>query len=153
MTQWTIRTGLLLVEGHLVPVNLHTVAEVHPQLGLLLRGHSLPALLNTGEGGVRDGMVGGKTSLQGVHGGRASAEDGRGARHSASDGAKKHCAAGGRWYHHVEIESIGYKNGMTGASKVWDHGRTRSGGGESGGGGDGERGESCGLRWKVEDPD
>lgn len=118
-----------------MPVNLHAIAELHPQLGLLLRRHALPALLDTGEGRVRDGMVGGKASLQGVQRGNGtSAGGGRGARHSTSDGAKKHCAAGGRWQHHVENESIGYKNEMTGASKVWDHGRTRSGGGESGGG-------------------
>lgn len=90
-----------------MPVDLHTVTEVHPQLGLLLRGHALPALLDASDGRVRDGMVRSKASLQSIHRGNwAGADGGSAARSSASDGAKKHCAAGGRWRHHVEIESI-----------------------------------------------
>lgn len=81
-----------------MPVNLHAVAELHPQLGLLLRGHALPALLNAGESGVGDGMGGGSAGLQEVHRSNRGSTDGRGAaRNSARDGAKKHCAAGGRW--------------------------------------------------------
>ena len=102
-----VRTSLLLLNGHLVPVDLHAVTERHPQLGLLLRGHTLPTLLDAGKGRVRDGMVRSRTGLQGVQRGDwASADGGRAARDSASDGAKKHCAAGGRWQHHVENESI-----------------------------------------------
>lgn len=87
-----------------MPVDLHAVTELHPELGLLLRGHALPALLDVGEGRVWDGMVRSSASLQGVHRGSRGSTDGRGAaRDSARDGAKKHCAAGGRWQHHVEI--------------------------------------------------
>lgn len=102
-----VHTGLLLLEGHLVPVNLHTVTELHPQLGLLLRGHALPALLDAGQGRVRDGVVGRSAGLHSIQRGQwAGTDGGRAARSSASDGAKKHCAAGGRWEHHVENESI-----------------------------------------------
>lgn len=97
-------TGLLLLEGQRVPVDLHAVTELHPELGLLLRGHDLPALLDVGEGRVGDSMVRSSAGLQGVHRGSRGSTDGRGAaRDSARDGAKKHCAAGGRWQHHVEI--------------------------------------------------
>lgn len=99
-----VRTGLLLLEGQLVPVDLHTVTELHPELGLLLRGHALPALLDVGEGRVGDSMVRGSAGLQGVHRGSRGSTEGRGAaRDSARDGAKKHCAAGGRWEDHVGI--------------------------------------------------
>ena len=49
-------TGLLLLQGHLGPVNLHAVSEGHPEVGLLLRRHGLPSLLNVGEGRVGDGV-------------------------------------------------------------------------------------------------
>lgn len=94
----TVRTGLLLLDGQLVPVSLHAVTELHPQVGLLLGGKTLPALLDASESRVSDGMVGGSANFQGVQRGNwAGAEGGLSARHSASDGAKKHCAAGGRW--------------------------------------------------------
>jgi hypothetical protein len=51
-----LRTGLLLLQGHLLPIDLHTVSERHPQIGLLLRGHVLPSLLNIGKRRVGDGM-------------------------------------------------------------------------------------------------
>lgn len=60
-----IHTGLLLLDGHLVPVNLHAVPQLHPEVGLLLRGQSLPALLNTGECGIGNGMLGGGAGLLG----------------------------------------------------------------------------------------
>lgn len=52
-------TGLLLLEGQFVPVLLHAVAQSHPQLGLLGQGHTLPPLLDVGEGRVGNGVVGG----------------------------------------------------------------------------------------------
>lgn len=55
-------TGLLLLEGQLIPVLLHTVAEGHPQFGLLGQRHALPPLLDIGQGRVRDGVVGGGRS-------------------------------------------------------------------------------------------
>lgn len=105
-------TGLLLLESHLVPVDLHAVPQLHPQLGLLLRGHGLPALLNTGECGIRDGMLGGgagllgsdrlllslRTSVQASHwarngavGAQARGGHSRAASSSASNGTKEHC--------------------------------------------------------------
>lgn len=77
-----------------MPVNLHTVTELHPQLGLLLRGHTLPALLDAGEGRVGDSMV---RSGAGLHdrGDRGSTDGCGGARDSARDGAREHCAEAG----------------------------------------------------------
>lgn len=89
-----------------MPVDLHAVTERHPEVGLLLGSHGLPTLLDAGEGGVGNGMVGSEAALQGVQGSNwARTDGGLGARHSASDGAK-HCAEGGRWQHHVENESM-----------------------------------------------
>jgi hypothetical protein len=51
-----VRTGLLLLHGQLLPVQLHAVPERHPQVGLLLWGHVLPSLLDVGEGRVGDGV-------------------------------------------------------------------------------------------------
>lgn len=51
------RTSLLLLRGQLLPVDRHAITEGHPQFGLLLRRHLLPALLNVGEGGIRDGVL------------------------------------------------------------------------------------------------
>ena len=51
-----MRTSLLLLKGQLSPVGLHAVAESHPQIGLLLRWHALPSLLNVCEGWVGDGV-------------------------------------------------------------------------------------------------
>lgn len=142
--QWVVHTGLLLLEGHLVPVNLHTVTELHPQLGLLLRGHALPALLDAGQGRVRDGMVGGSAGLQSVQRGQwAGTDGGRAARSSTSDGAKKHCAAGGRWDHHVENESIDGGERSPGPEESGSEGD--SAGEESGGGGSGVMGEGLKL--------
>lgn len=95
-----------------MPVDLHAVPQLHPQLGLLLRGHGLPALLNTGECGIRDGMLGGgagllgsdrlllslRTSVQASHwarngavGAQARGGHSRAASSSASNGTKEHC--------------------------------------------------------------
>jgi hypothetical protein len=48
-----------------VPVNLHTIPQLHPQFGLLLGRHGLPALLDTGECGIRDGVLGRGAGLLG----------------------------------------------------------------------------------------
>jgi hypothetical protein len=58
-------TGLLLLQGHLGPVDLHAISQSHPQISLLLRGHGLPSLLNTGERRVGDGV--GTTDLSRAH--------------------------------------------------------------------------------------
>ena len=108
-------TSLLLLNSHLMPVNLHTVPELHPQISLLLGGHALPALLNPGERRVRDGMLGGGASLllllgsdhglllgvQASHWacGRAGGRRGNGcaASNSPGGGPKEHCVRkGGR---------------------------------------------------------
>lgn len=52
------RTGLLLLNGQLLPVALHAVAQGHPQVSLLLERHALPSLLDVGEGRVGDGVGG-----------------------------------------------------------------------------------------------
>lgn len=49
-------TGLLLRKCHLIPVDLHAISQRHPQIGLLLRGHALPSLLDIGERRVADGV-------------------------------------------------------------------------------------------------
>lgn len=51
-----IRTSLLLLHGQLLPVNLHAIPKRHPEIGLLLRGHVFPSLLDVGEGRVGDGV-------------------------------------------------------------------------------------------------
>lgn len=144
--QWRIHTSLLLLKSHLVPVNLHTVTELHPQLGLLLGGHGLPALLNAGQSGVRDGVIGDSAGLQSVQRGQwAGTDGGRAARSSASDGAKKHCAAGGRWDHHVENESIESAEGSPGPEESGSEGDSAEE--ESGGGGEGDGEELKLFSW------
>jgi len=74
--------GLLLLEGQLSPVGLHSVAEGHPEISLLLWWHALPSLLDIGEGWVGDGV--GETLLDdwGLDEGRArGSADNRGAQH------------------------------------------------------------------------
>lgn len=39
-------TSLLLLHCELVPVDLHPIPKLHPQVGLLLRRHGLPSLLD-----------------------------------------------------------------------------------------------------------
>lgn len=41
-------TGLLLLQRQVGPAALHAVTQGHPQVGLLLERHSLPALLDVG---------------------------------------------------------------------------------------------------------
>lgn len=76
-------TSLLLLQGQLSPIGLHAVAECHPHIGLLLRRHLLPPLLDVGEGRVGDCVDG--AGLDGA------GDDGRGARGGA-DGAGDWCA-------------------------------------------------------------
>lgn len=122
-----------------MPVGLHAVAELHPELGLLLRGETFPSLLDASESRVRDGMVGGSADVQGVERGNwAGADGGRGsARHSASGGAKKHghCAAGRRWQDHVEKGSIDSTMDMAGPG---ESGSAEDSTGEESGGGEGD---------------
>ena len=49
-------TSLLLLEGHLIPIDLHPISQGHPEIGLLLGRHALPSLLDVGEGGIADRM-------------------------------------------------------------------------------------------------
>lgn len=106
-------TGLLLLQGQVVPVNLHAVTELHPQLSLLLRRHGLPTLLDTSQGRVGDGMLaGGSTGLLGRNGGLLSAQGGhwaggrtvrtddrrwesRAASSCSRDGSGEHCVGDG----------------------------------------------------------
>lgn len=90
---FVIRTSLLLLQGHLVPVNLHTIPELHEQIGLFLRRHTLPALLDTGERGVGNGMFGGGTGLLSSYASHwsGSGPDSRAAS-SLGSGANEHCA-------------------------------------------------------------
>lgn len=85
-------TSLLLVEGQLGPVLLHAVTESHPQLSLLLQGHTLPSLLNIGQRGVGDGVGGGGSA--GDEGGGGGLTGGRG-----DGGAQR---TGSRNAHHFE---------------------------------------------------
>lgn len=39
-----------------MPVGLHAVPQLHPQLGLVLRRHLLPSLLDAGQGGIANRM-------------------------------------------------------------------------------------------------
>ena len=88
------RTGLLLRQGHIVPINLHAVSELHPELCLLLRRHGLPSLLDTSNLRVGNGMFGRCASelllreLTGVEGSAGRVADG--ARHRARGGAEEH---------------------------------------------------------------
>lgn len=103
-------TGLLLLQRHLVPVNLHPVAQLHPQIRLLLRRHRLPSLLDTGQRWVGNGVfgcrpgllcrnalllgLGLRTRAQARHWAAVASDRGRGegrtARGSSSDGAEEH---------------------------------------------------------------
>ena len=46
-----------------MPINLHPIPQRHPQIRLLLRRHSLPPLLYTGQRRVRDRMSASRTRL------------------------------------------------------------------------------------------
>ena len=46
----------LLLPGHFMPIGLHSIPQLHPQLGLILRRHLLPPLLDVGEGGIGNGV-------------------------------------------------------------------------------------------------
>lgn len=74
-----IHTGLLLLHGQILPIHLHAVSERHPQIGLLLRRHLLPSLLNVGKGWVGDGMgLAGLLELAGYWGSPGESCAGRG---------------------------------------------------------------------------
>lgn len=75
-------TSLLLLQGQLSPIALHAIAQGHPDIGLLLRRHSLPPTLDVGEGRVGDGVC--SAGLNGA------GDDGR-ARDGAGDGSAEHC--------------------------------------------------------------
>ena len=78
----SLRTGLLLLEGQLRPVCLHSVTESHPEISLLLWWHGLPSLLDIGEGWVGDGVAETLLDNWGLDEGAASAgADDRGAQH------------------------------------------------------------------------
>ena len=49
-------TGLLLLHGQVMPVDLHPISQRHPQIGLLLRWQRLPSLLDIGQCWVGDGV-------------------------------------------------------------------------------------------------
>jgi hypothetical protein len=80
------RTSFLLLQRQLGPVDLHAITQGHPQLGLLLRRHGLPALLDTGQRRAGDGV--GVADLRAV-----SSRSYDGSR-AAEDGLAEHC--GGR---------------------------------------------------------
>lgn len=83
------RTSLLLLEGQLSPIGLHAVAQGHPHIGLLLRRHGLPPLLDVGERRVGDGVDGAGLDGAGDCGGARGGADG------AGDGRAEHCGGGG----------------------------------------------------------
>ena len=80
------RTGLLLLDGQLLPVALHAVAEGHPQVSLLLERHSLPSLLDVGERRLGDG-VGGLGAAGGGPGDDAAASGDALAQHARCRGS------------------------------------------------------------------
>ena len=51
------RTSFLLLQRQLGPIGLHAVTQSHPQLGLLLRRHGLPSLLDIRQGRAGDCVV------------------------------------------------------------------------------------------------
>lgn len=93
-------TSLLLVHGHLVPVHFHAIPESHPQIGLLLRRHSLPPLLNVGESRVGDGVRRGASLLLLLTGdGLADARGGRGGSREATERETEgHGGRAGGWW-------------------------------------------------------
>lgn len=97
-----VRTSFLFLHGQLLPVSLHAVPKRHPQIGLLLRGHILPSLLNVGERRVGDGVcLAGLLKLASYRGSSGESCACRGGRNddsraprSAGDRRAKH---GGGW--------------------------------------------------------
>jgi hypothetical protein len=89
-------TSLLLLQSQLSPIGLHAVAQGHPDIGLLLRRHLLPATLDVGEGRVGDGVGG--TGLDGA------GDDGRahGGADGAGDGSAEHCGGVCAWWEDVK---------------------------------------------------
>jgi hypothetical protein len=77
------QTSFLLLHGQLVPVNLHSVPQGHPQIGLLLRRHALPSPLN-----VRECRVGNSVRLTRLLV-FADAGDGWGAQSTGADGGRE----------------------------------------------------------------
>ena len=75
-TRRGIHTGLLLLQGQLLPVSLHAVPQRHPQIGLLLGRHVLPSLLDVGECRVGNGMCLAGLLLETDCGGDAGSADG-----------------------------------------------------------------------------
>lgn len=57
-TQGAPPTGLLLLQRQVVPAALHAVTQSHPQVGLLLERHSLPAFFDVGQGRVGERLAG-----------------------------------------------------------------------------------------------
>lgn len=97
-----VRTSLLLLHSQLLPIGLHAVPKRHPQVGLLLRRHVFPSLLDVCEGRVGDGVGLARllklASYRGSPGEscacRGRGNDGSRAPGSADDGRAKH---GGGW--------------------------------------------------------
>jgi hypothetical protein len=94
-----IHTSFLLLQGHLLPVDLHAIPERHPQIGLLLGRHVFPSLLNVGEGRVGDGVGLASLLLEACCGRDAGAdgltcrgrwEDGSRAPRGPDDGGAQH---------------------------------------------------------------
>ena len=50
-------TSLLLLHCHVVPIALHPVPQLHPELCLFLRRHRFPSLLDAGQQRVGDCML------------------------------------------------------------------------------------------------
>lgn len=104
-------TSLLLLHRQLIPVNLHAIPQLHPQVGLLLRWHGLPSLLNVCESWVADGM--GLSPLCDLLGqwcdlGSSGTESGRGEAGTSEDGGAQHL---GR-RNGAERFSIRFQDGM-----------------------------------------
>lgn len=94
-----LRTSLLLLQGQFLPVGLHAIPKSHPQVGLLLRGHIFPSLLDVGQGRVGDGVrrLAGLLQLAGNGGSSGQSCAARGRWH---DGSRAHLSAGeGRAQH------------------------------------------------------
>lgn len=60
-----LRTSLLFLDGQFLPATLHAVTEGHPEIGLLLKGHTLPSLLNVVESRLRECLGGSGTGGDG----------------------------------------------------------------------------------------
>lgn len=81
-------TSFLLLQSHFIPVDLHAISQLHPELRLFLRWHAFPSLFNSGQGRVGDGVSASGLRLTGhgsmMNGGEGGSESSGGGLIAAS---------------------------------------------------------------------